>query len=166
MSTPGSWLGPLSVALVACLSAAALEGLAAGRGAREFLAALRSPRGSPPFPVWVAIGILYYLVCGTAIFRLAGFPAATVAWRTAVALLAAVMLANAGWNYVFFRRHDLRGAFLYLIPYSLLVIALALALRAVDRAATGILVPYLLYLPYAAAWTYRLSRLNPTRPPS
>jgi tryptophan-rich sensory protein len=160
VSNPQGWLSPLPLALTACVAGAALEGLAAGRGTREFLGSLRPPRGSPTFSVWVTIGALYYLVCGGVIFRLASSPAPSPAWRAAVVLLAAVMLSNAGWNFVFFRLRDLRGAFLYLIPYGLLAGTLELALGATDRIAAWIFAPYLLYLPYACRWTYRLSRLN------
>ena len=149
---------PLWTTLAILAAAALFEGVAAGREPRKMLETLRQPRWSPPFPVWLAIGLLFYAVFGAILYRLLDEEGR---WATvALALVVLILIANAAWNYLLFRRRDLRASLRALPPYGLLVAALLLILVANDRAGALILVPYLLYLPFALAWMRALVRLN------
>ena len=153
------------LSLAICAVAAGLEGVLAGRGVKERFAELRLPAISPPLSVWVVVGALYYLICFILLYRLlASDPLRPLASMT-FALLLVVMLVNAGWNYLFFRRKDLRASLLSQLPYGALLLGLVGLLWQLDRRAAVVLVPYILYLGYAAWWGYRLWRLNPPNPP-
>jgi benzodiazapine receptor len=157
-------MGPLMrsafLALLVCALAATLEGWAAGGGVKTRFAQLRLPAFSPPFAVWIGIGLGYYAMCFLILWRLLTTPLASPTGRLALALLGALMLANAAWGFLFFRLRNLRLSFLAFPPYVLLTLALEVALLGVDRLAALILLPYLVYLVYATWWGYRLWRLN------
>ena len=70
------------------------------------------------------------------------------------------MLANAGWNLVFFRLRALRWSFWFYVPYILLVIALIWVLWSVDKVSATLLFIYTAYLPYALVWSYFVLKLN------
>lgn len=151
---------PLTYALVLCAISATLEGVLAGRGVQARFADLRLPRYSPPLPVWFVIGGLFYLVCFTVLYRLFGLPASGQR-DAALALIVGMMLMNALWNYVFFRRRDLYLSFLACLPYGLTAVALFVLTLRLDRLAALALLPYMLYLGYAIAWGYGLWKANP-----
>ncbi len=81
--------------------------------------------------------------------------------EVSLALVFAVLLANAFWNYLFFRLRSLRLSFLHNMAYSLVAVALLLVLFMVDRAAAWWFFPYAVYLIYANVWGYALLRANP-----
>jgi tryptophan-rich sensory protein len=150
----------LICSLAACFGSAALEGLAAGRGVKQRFAELRMPAHSPSLGAWIAIGVLYYVVCGILLYRVISGGLAGPSAVGALVLTILVMICNAGWNWLFFRRKDLRVSFLAFFPYGALVLALTVDLFRVDLWAAAAVTPYLLYLPCATWWGYRLWRLN------
>lgn len=151
---------PAFQALLICVVAAALEGALAGRGVRQRLIELRQPPYAPPLTVWFAIGGIYYVICFVVLLRLlqSGLPTGT--HDTALAFLLALMAANAGWGWLFFRRRHLRASFLYFVPYGLIALCLAWLLVLVDRTSFWVLSPYLAYMAYAAGWGRRVWLLN------
>lgn len=151
---------PLLLALAACIAAAVLEGVFAGQGVRQRFAELRMPRFSPPLAMWIVIGVAYYVVCFAVLYRLLLLPPGRT--RTAcLALILCVLLANAFWNYLFFRLRSLRLSFAAGIPYTLAALALLALLFRLDRVAAWWFLPYAVYLCYANAWGAALLRANP-----
>jgi tryptophan-rich sensory protein len=146
------------IAFLICAFAATLEGWAAGGNVKARFTQLRLPRFSPPFAVWIGIGLGYYVMCFFLLWRLLATPLAGSA--LALALLGTLMIVNAAWGVLFFRRRNLRSSFLAFPPYMLLTLALGVALLRVDHLAALILLPYLVYLIYATWWGYRVWRLN------
>ena len=151
---------PALHAVVICGVAAALEGTLAGRGVRARFAELRQPPFSPSLTVWFAIGGVYYILCFALLYRLLGTGLPTAAHRAAFYLLLALMVTNAGWGWLFFRRKDLYGSFLAFFPYTVLALTLAVVLVGFDWASAVLVLPYLVYLGYALWWSRRLWALN------
>lgn len=155
---------PALAALLICLTAAALEGACAGPGVRHRLRTLRQPAWAAPFPVWIAIGVLYYLACGIVAYRLLRFGLAQPGVGVALALLGLVLVINAVWNVAFFRAQDLGLSVQISTGYAVLVVALAGALFRIDRTAGWVWVPYLVYLVYGTCWVIVVRRLNAEAP--
>ena len=151
-------------ALLICLTAATLEGLAAGPGVRDRLRSLRQPAWAPPFPAWVAIGGLYYVACGVIAYRLLRLGTAQPGVTGALALLGLGLIANAAWNLVFFRQRDLRRSVQLSIGYAVLALALGAALFRVDRPSGWLWLAYLAYLIYGTSWVLAVRRLNAGAP--
>ena len=152
------------LATLAILAAAAgLEGVFAGSGVRQYLRSLRQPRWGPPFAIWVAIGILYYILFGTILYRLLRIEDGQSV-LVPITLVLLILLFNALWNFLFFRLRSLKASFRANFPYGLTVVALFLCLLRLDPLGALLLVPYLFYLMFALAWTSALLRLNPHDP--
>ena len=147
-------------ALAICAAGAALEGLCAGPGVRERLAALRLPRFAPPFAAWMVIGGLYYVICFAVLYRLLRGGLGSGARQVALTLAVLLLVGNAGWNHFFFRRRDLRASMLYNVAYAGVAVAFAVSLFRADAMAGWIFLPYLVYLVYGSWWGYALWRLN------
>jgi len=151
---------PLLVAIAICVVIAMLEAVAAGSNPSACLRSLNQPRWSPPAWLWYFIGLLYYGACLISLWLvLRHDPSLAIRWR-ALELLIAVMVANALWNVVFFRFRALAISFWIFLPYSALVLVTVFVLYRVDGEAAAPFIPYLLYLPYACAWSYSVWRRN------
>jgi tryptophan-rich sensory protein len=78
----------------------------------------------------------------------------------ALTLTVVLLLANASWNWIFFRKKDLWLSFAFFVPYLLLALALAGVLHLIRNPLSGWFALYPAYLAYATWWGYRLWRLN------
>lgn len=154
-------MNPTLSALVICIAAAALEGALAGSGVRQRLAALRMPPYSPPFSVWLLIGFVYYAIGFVVLRHLIATSPFTLMARAALALLIVVLVANALWSVLFFRRRDLRASLIAFVPYAVVVAALVLTLSRIYPFGSALFMCYCNYLLYATWWAYRLLLLNP-----
>lgn len=79
-------------------------------------------------------------------------------------LTAALLVANASWNWIFFRKKDLWLSFAFFLPYLLLAFSLAVVLHRTRNPLSRWYTLYPLYLVYATWWAYRVWRLNTVRP--
>jgi benzodiazapine receptor len=137
--------------------------LAASAGAvfmpGEWYFALRKPAWNPPAwifgPVWT---VLYTMMAVAAwlVWKRGGF----VAHRVALSLFLTQLVLNGAWTPLFFGLHELglAGA-----EIALLWLAIAETLAVfwpINRAAACLLVPYLLWVSFAAALNFALWRIN------
>ena len=151
---------PLVLTLAICAGAAALEGALAGRGVKQRFFQLRMPRMSPPLKIWIIIGVAYYVISSLVLYRLLVLPPAGL--RTAaLGLILLVLLANAFWNYLFFRLRSLRLSFIAGVSYSLIALGLLTLLCKLDRIGAWGFLPYAVYLLYANWWGFAVWRTNP-----
>ena len=149
----------LAVALAACYGAAALGGLFTAGAVQDWYPTLARPSWNPPAwvfgPVWTAL----YGMMAAAVW---------LVWLerhrrpgAAPLVLFGVQLAlNAAWSPLFFalRRPDLAFADIVLLWLALVVTVWLFLKR---RAAAGLLlVPYLLWVSFAAALNFTIWRLN------
>jgi translocator protein len=121
--------------------------------------ALDQPGWAPPAWLFGPVWSVLYLLMGVAawvVWRKGGFAAA----RVALTLFLVQLVFNAAWSWIFFglRRPDL--AFVEIVALWLLILATAVAFWKEQRLAGPLLVPYLLWVTYAAALNLSLWRLN------
>jgi tryptophan-rich sensory protein len=149
---------PVVVAALAALAVAVLGGLATDLG--TWYEALRKPAWQPPDwafgPAW------------TLIFALAAI-AGVLAWRAApngaarerILLLFAINgFLNVLWSLLFFRLHRPDWALIEVGLLWLSIVALIVGLAPHSRAASWLLVPYLLWVSFAAMLNLAVVRLN------
>jgi translocator protein len=152
-----------AVGLVAWLAvsfaAAGIGGLAS-LGAEGFYIELERPEWAPPSwlfgPVWTVL----YAVMGIAawlVWRERGWRGA----RLELSLFVVQLACNALWTWLFFAWRLGAVAFAEIVVLFGLIAATLVAFWRVRRLAGLLLVPYLLWVTYAAALTWALWRLNP-----
>jgi len=154
----------LLISLGACVVAAALEGVCAGKNVKSFFASLKFPPHSAPLWVWSIIGGIYYFVFCFVIYRLLRLDTRSPLRIAALGLILFMMVINALTNYVIFRARNLRLSFIVGSIFPVLDIALFVFLVLLDHLSAWSLVPYLMYRIYAVWWGYGLWRLNGDRP--
>lgn len=148
------------IAWLAVVFATAAIGAAASVQAGPFYATLTRPSWAPPGsvfgPVWT---ILYAMMALAAwlVWREGGFGVA----RAALVLFLVQLAANALWSWLFFAWHRGALAFADIVVLWVLVLATLVRFWQVDRLAGALLVPYLLWVSFAAALNWSVWRLNP-----
>jgi tryptophan-rich sensory protein len=139
---------------------AAAIGAAGSLRSGEFYQQLDKPAWAPPgglfSPVWTVLYVLM-AIAAVLVLQRAGWPGA----RTAMALFAAQLALNALWPWLFFgwRMGGVSLAEIILLWVVLLLTVLAFA--RIHRLAAVLLLPYLVWVTYAAALTYAVWRRNP-----
>jgi tryptophan-rich sensory protein len=118
------------------------------------------PPYSPSFAVWILIGVAYYAICFVVLRHLLVATSRTLTQFLTLAMLILVLLANAFWSVLFFRRRDLRASFIAFVPYTVLVAGLVVLLAHSYPFGAALFMCYGVYLLYATWWGYRLWLLN------
>ena len=145
---------------LALTSLAALLGGIASSRAGDFYLALDRPAWAPPSWLFGPVWTLLYVFMGIAAW-LVWRERDRVPVRGALTLFVVQLAFNALWTWLFFawRRGGL--ALTDVIVLALLVLATVAAFARVRRGAAALLVPYLLWVCYAAALTASVWRRNP-----
>lgn len=149
----------LAVWLAVAFVAAALGG-AASIEAGPFYAGLARPEWAPPAALFGPVWTVLYLLMGVAawlVWRVGGFAAA----RTALTLFLVQLAFNALWSWLFFGWHLGALAFVDILLLWALIVATLIAFWRLRPLAGALLVPYLLWVSFAAALNYAVWRLNP-----
>lgn len=148
------------ISIAICVLSAVLEGVMAGGNVRQYFTTLRQPRFAISLKGWFAIGGIYYIVCGVALYRILRYDGDSTLRNIAIVLLVLMMIANALWNYIFFRARNLFVSLVAFGPYIAITLALIITLTRFDQIAAGLVFVYSLYLVYATLWAYKLWGLN------
>jgi translocator protein len=155
--------GKQIVGLVAWLTAsfiAAAIGGAASTEAGPFYTQLVRPAWAPPPSVFGPVWTVLYTVMGIAawlVWRAGGFRAA----KSALVLFVAQLALNALWSWLFFGWQHGGLALADILFLWVLIVATLIAFWRIRRSAGALLVPYLLWVSFAAALNYSLWQLNP-----
>ena len=139
---------------------AAAVGAAASIQAASFYGQLAQPDWAPPPSVFGPVWTTLYALMGIAawlVWRTRGF----VAHRSALSLFLGQLVVNALWSWLFFAWHRGALAFADILLLWVLVGATLVSFWRVCRLAGVLLVPYLLWISFAAALNFSVWQLNP-----
>ncbi|SNS83953.1 TspO and MBR related proteins [Noviherbaspirillum humi] len=146
--------------LAVCFAAAGI-GAAASVHAGAFYAQLVRPSWAPPAavfgPVWTVLYALMAVAAWLA-WRERGFAHA----RTALTLFLAQLAVNALWSWLFFAWHLGGPAFVDILLLWLLIVLTIAAFRRLRPLAALLLMPYLLWVSFAAVLNFAVWRANPS----
>ena len=122
-------------------------------------ASLAKPAWNPPAAVFAPVWTVLYASMGAAawlVWRRAGFTGAGVA----LASFGAQLILNALWSYLFFGLHRPDIAFLDIVALWVMILVVVVSFWRVDWRAGALMVPYLVWVGFAACLNFALWRLN------
>lgn len=140
--------------------AASAVGAVASIQAKSFYGQLVQPEWAPPSyvfgPVWT---VLYALMAIAAwlVWRSGGFHTN----RVALSLFMVQLALNALWSWLFFAWQRGALAFVDIVLLWVLIVVTLVSFWRVRPLAGALLIPYLLWVSFAAALNYSLWQLNP-----
>lgn len=159
MATSVTSIAVLVGSMVVCLAIAALGAKVTVPEIPTWYASLNKPSWTPPRIAFPIVWPILYFLMSVAVWRLWGTPEGDARTAALIGFVAQLAL-NAIWSPIFFGRHDLTGG---MVVISLLVLALAFTIFTAfetDLLAGLLLVPYLVWICFAAALNARILMLN------
>ncbi|NEX60977.1 TspO/MBR family protein [Noviherbaspirillum galbum] len=157
-STQKQLAGLMGWLLVSFIAAAV--GAAASIQARPFYGQLVRPDWAPPASVFGPVWTILYVLMGIAAWlawREDGYRAA----RQALALFLLQLALNALWSWLFFGWHLGAPAFADIMVLWAMIVATLVSFWRIKPLAGVLLVPYLLWVSFAAVLNYSVWQLNP-----
>ncbi len=150
----------LLIFFVLCFAVAGLGSLATTPNIPTWYATLNKPSWNPPNwlfgPVWTSLYAMM-AVAGWLVWKGAGWQAG----RTAMIFFAVQLILNLAWSFIFFGAHQMGWAFLEIILLWLAIVATIVTFSSVSKTAAALLIPYLLWVSFAAFLNFTIWRLNP-----
>ena len=158
LTTKQKFLG-LAAWLVVSFAASAVGAVATIR-ASEFYGELMQPAWAPPAAVFGPVWTVLYALMGIAAW-LVWQSGGLQKQRLAIGLFLAQLAVNALWSWLFFAWSLGALAFIDILFLITLVVATIICFWRVRPLAGLLLVPYLLWISFAAALNYSIWHLNP-----
>ena len=153
-----TWL-PFTVCIAASLAAGIFGSVFTISNIETWYATLVQPAWTPPNWVFAPVWNLLYVLMGIS---------AGLVWKSeragkwwVLGLFFFHLLVNSAWSIVFFGLHDTYSALLVIKALWLLIVAMMIAFWRYSRLATYLLIPYLVWVSYAASLNLGIMLLNP-----
>ena len=128
--------------------------------ANPWFSALLKPEAYPPGVVFGVVWTLLYILMGVAL-ALVWNARGAAGRRLAIALFLLQLGANLAWSPLFFRYHQILPAFWLIVAILVLAGLTTWRFVAVRRVAGWLMLPYLMWLGFAAVLNWRINELNP-----
>jgi tryptophan-rich sensory protein len=146
----------LTAFVVLCFGVSVIGGTATAPALAEWYPALKKPPWTPPGWVFGPIWTLLYPTVAVA---------GWLAWREGRARLGPLvyllqLALNAAWPWIFFAERRLDLAFVCIAVLCVAILGTIVAFWGASRAASLLMVPYLLWVGFAAALNHAIWRLN------
>lgn len=126
----------------------------------ELFEAIRKPPLSPPSWVFPVVWTLLYAMMGYASFIVYTSDASKARKRRALIVYAAQLAVNFLWTIVFFNLEMFLAAFIVLTLLWLLILACMVLFYYISNAAGELLIPYILWVSFAAYLNLSIYLLN------
>jgi len=144
--------------LALCFGSAALGAIASVH-AGTFYAQLTQPSWAPPAWLFGPVWSLLYTMMAFAAWRV--WCVAGLAARRGLILFVVQLAVNTLWSWLFFRFHLGSIAFVEVILLWSLILATIVQFWRVQRFAAALLIPYLIWVTFAATLNFAMWQLNP-----
>lgn len=156
----GPSFGKLFLSIGICQAAGLVGSVFTASSIDRWYRFLERPALAPPNWVFGPVWTLLYTFMGVAAFLVweRGFRRPGV--RAALAVFAAQLALNALWSFLFFGLQDPEAALIGIALLWLAIVATIALFWRVSRVAGALLVPYLLWVSFAAYLNYAFWRLN------
>lgn len=148
------------IAIVTCNAIGFLSGMATVDSINSWYLQLNKPSFNPPNWIFGPAWTLLYTLMGIAVALIWHKGWVNKVVRNAVYLFIAQLLLNAFWSIVFFGMQSPPLALLVILVLLLLIVSCIIIFRRIDKVASWLLIPYLLWVSFATALNFSIVMLN------
>ncbi len=149
----------LIVCLVVCFAAAAIGSAATLPSIPTWYQGLAKPAFNPPNWLFGPVWTLLYTMMAVALWRVVNRSEGS-SRRTAIAIFAVQLVLNAAWSVVFFGLHSILGGLIVIVLLDIAILATIARFGRIDRLAGWLLVPYVVWVSFAAVLNLAIFILN------
>lgn len=140
----------LAISLLACYGAGFLGSIFVQDGVRTWYATLDKPFITPPDWLFAFVWLMLYACMAIALYIVWENDPHARDMRGWVPLFFAHLLLNAAWPIFFFGFHAILIAFIEILLLLWCVVMLTLGAREIDRRAMWLMIPYMVWVIFAA----------------
>jgi tryptophan-rich sensory protein len=142
-----------------CLAVGALGGWVTADSVRTWYPTIAKPSFTPPNGLFGPVWTVLYVLMGVAAWRVWRRASARLR-RGPLALFAVQLALNLAWSVVFFGAHRIGAAVVVIVALEAAIVATVIAFRRIDGPAAALLLPYALWVAFAAVLNVAIWRLN------
>jgi benzodiazapine receptor len=151
----------IAISVLVCLVIGFLSSIATQSSVNDWYVTLSKPSFTPPnylfAPVWTALYIMMGIAAGLVWSK--GYHHVWV--KTALYHFVFQLLLNALWSIVFFGLKNPFGGMIVILALLTMIILTIKWFRVISKPAALLMVPYVLWVGFAAALNYKIWELNP-----
>ena len=145
--------------ILACLGIAALGGAITSLSVASWYPTLIKPAFNPPAQVFAPVWTVLYVLMAISAWRVWCQPQSARRTR-ALALFVVQLALNFAWSCLFFGLMAVAAAFIEIVLLWLAIVATALSFARIDRTAGWLMVPYAIWVLFAAVLNGAIWWLN------
>jgi translocator protein len=153
-------LPKLFLSILICQLAGIVGSVFTASSVTSWYPTLAKPGFAPPGLIISLVWIALFTLMGISLFLVWREGASRHDVRTALYIFAAQLVVNALWSFAFFGLKSPLAGIVVIIVLWALILATILKFRAVSKSAALLLVPYILWVSFAAFLNYTLWRMN------
>jgi benzodiazapine receptor len=146
--------------IIICQLAGFLGSLFTVRAIPTWYAQLAKPSFNPPNWLFMPVWLILYTLMGISLYFIWSQDTRRVEVKKALVLFAMQLVLNMLWTIVFFGLHSLLGSALLIIVLLLAILFTILRFHKLSPVAGYLLVPYLVWVSYAAVLNWAIFFLN------
>lgn len=146
--------------VVACIVIGGLSGIATGNSINTWYVQLNKPSFNPPNWIFGPMWSLLYTLMGISVALVWHKGWANQLVKNAVYLFITQLILNAFWSIAFFGMQNPLLALIVIIVLLILIVACIAYFRKIDKVAAWLLLPYLLWVSFAAFLNLNIVILN------
>ena len=149
----------LIISIIGCEAAGLIGGIFTAKSVKSWFLTINKPSFNPPSwifgPVWTAL----YFLMGISVY---------IIWRKsdtqnvkmALAVFIVQLLLNTLWSFIFFGNQNPQLAFFEILLLWVFILACIIVFFPISQTASYLLVPYILWVSFAAVLNYSIWKLN------
>lgn len=150
----------LAVSIAICQGAGMIGGLFTSKAVTTWYQAIKKPAFTPPNWLFGPVWILLYLVMGIALFLVWKSADSGINTTPAITIFAIHLAFNVAWSYLFFYLNNPLAGLIEIILLWILILVTLLMFYQIHKVAGLLLIPYLLWVSFAAVLNYSIWALN------
>lgn len=128
--------------------------------AKEIFSSLQLPAFAPPAWVFMPVWIILYILMGISFFLILKKGTKTPGVKTALFYFVLQLFFNVMWSVLFFTLGLHTAALVDIVILFIYIAITAFKFSKIDRAAAVLLIPYLIWVAYAAVLNFAIVMLN------
>ncbi len=153
-------LARLILSISVCQLAAVIGSQFTARSVTTWYTTLDKPWFTPPGSIISIVWIILFALMGLSLFLIWQKGISGINTKIALGIFAVQLLVNILWSYAFFGLQSPLAAFMVIVFLWLLILQCIIRFWYISKYAALLLVPYILWVSFAAFLNYTIWRLN------
>jgi len=150
----------LVISIIICLAAGFIGSLFTTTGPDSWYSSINKPSFNPPGWLFGPVWTFLFILMGISLFLILKQGFSNPAAKTALLIFAAQFILNILWSALFFGMQSPLAAFIEIVILWIFILWTIIAFYPISRPAAYLLIPYILWVSFAAILNFSIYMLN------